>query len=66
MKATLRAFVILVVLAALAAGAVGYSIVRRGLSARAEPGAVEVVIARAMRLLATPSAVRKRPNPLPA
>ncbi len=66
MNATLRALVIVTVLVAMAAGAALYSVVRRGLSARAEPGAVEVAIARAMRLLATPSAVRHRQNPLPA
>ena len=66
MKATLRALLIVTVLVAVAAGAALYSVVRRGLSARAEPGSVEVAIARAMRLLATPSAVRHRPNPLAA
>jgi mono/diheme cytochrome c family protein len=45
-------------------GAIGYSIVRRGLSAHDEPSRAEEVLARTMRRLATPQAVRDRSNPL--
>ncbi len=54
----------LVVLAAVLAGAVGYSILSRGLSTRTDPSPAEIMIARTMRRLATPSAVRAQNNPL--
>lgn len=64
--ATLRAMVILLVVA-LAVGAIAaYSIASRGLSAHDEPSAVEVMLARAMRRWATPAAIRARTNPVAA
>jgi mono/diheme cytochrome c family protein len=42
----------------------GFLIVRRGLSARDEPSAVETVVARSLRHLAVPSNDRNLPNPV--
>jgi mono/diheme cytochrome c family protein len=64
-KHTIRALLILIVLAAVVGGLVAYTIVRRGISTRAEPSRVEAVMARTMRSLATPQAVKSRPNPVP-
>jgi mono/diheme cytochrome c family protein len=44
--------------------AIAYSIVSGGLSAHDEPSRVEEVVARAMRRLATPGAMRDRSNPV--
>jgi mono/diheme cytochrome c family protein len=63
-KATIRAFVVLTVVLFVLAGAVAYSIVRRGLSAHDEPSRVETMLARAMRRWATPQAARDRSNPV--
>jgi mono/diheme cytochrome c family protein len=63
-KAFIRAFVVLIVIAAVIGGVLAYSIVRRGLSARGEPTRVEEWVARTMRSLATPSAVRSTRNPV--
>jgi mono/diheme cytochrome c family protein len=63
-KAFLRALLVLVVIGSGLAGAVLYSLARRGLSTRAEPTRAEELMARAMRRLATPGAVRTRPNPV--
>lgn len=64
MKAFIRAFIVLVVVAAIAGGVVAYSIARRGLSARTEPSQVEELVARTMRRLATPREVRSMTNPV--
>jgi mono/diheme cytochrome c family protein len=64
MKATFRALLVLLVLCAFVAGLAGYSVMRRGISARTEPSGVETIVARGMRTLATPRAVRERPNPV--
>ena len=48
-KATLRAFVLLVVVVSVLGSAIAYSVVSRGLSAHDEPSRVEEVLARAMR-----------------
>jgi mono/diheme cytochrome c family protein len=64
MKSTFRAFLILIVAMSLLGGAVAYTVVRRGLSTRAEPSRAEAALAWAMRRLATPEAVRTRPNPV--
>lgn len=64
MKSIVRAAAILAALVAVVAGAVGYSILSRGLSTRVEPSRAEVLIARTMRRLATPSHVRARRNPI--
>jgi mono/diheme cytochrome c family protein len=63
-KAFLRALIVLVAIAAVVVGIVAYSIVRRGLSARAEPSRVEELVARTMRGLATPRRVRSMTNPV--
>lgn len=64
MRATFRAFVILVAIVAAIAGALAYSIARRGLSAHAEPSRAEEIVARTMRKWATPASVRDRTNPV--
>jgi mono/diheme cytochrome c family protein len=63
-KAFIRAFIVLLLLVAIAGGVVAYSIARRGISARGEPSRAEEAIARTMRRLATPSAVREMTNPV--
>jgi mono/diheme cytochrome c family protein len=47
-------------------GLYGWSALRRGFSAKAEPGAVETVIARRMRGFAIPRSARDARNPVPA
>lgn len=64
MNATVRALLLLIGVGAVLGVIAGYSVVRRGLSARAEPSAVEAGLARTMRRLATPQAVRDRVNPV--
>lgn len=64
MKSIVRAAVLLLIVAAILATAIGYSIVSRGLSTRTEPSQAEVLIARTMRRLATPAAVRAQENPV--
>jgi mono/diheme cytochrome c family protein len=54
----------------LAIGLIGtvlaYTVVRRGLSTHEEPSRIEAVLARTMRRLATPAAVRGQRNPVQA
>ena len=64
-RATVRAFVVLVVLVASLGGIAAYSIVSRGLSAHDEPSRVEAMLAGAMRRWATPGSMRTRTNPVP-
>ena len=64
MKSIIRAAALLVIVAAIIATAIGYSILSRGLSTRTAPSQVEVMIARTMRRLATPAGVRAQKNPL--
>jgi mono/diheme cytochrome c family protein len=64
MKSIFRASILLVVIGAIVCAAVAFSIVRRGLSTQVPPSPVEETIARAMRYLATPSAVRSQRNPV--
>lgn len=64
MKATIRALLVLIVVGAVAGGAIGYTMARRGLSTRADASRVEEMVARAMRRLATPQAMRARQNPV--
>ena len=66
MKAFLRAFLVLVVVVVVAGGAVAYSIASKGLSTRTTPPAAEEALARTMRSLATPRALRDQPNPVEA
>ena len=65
-RATSRALLVLIVLLSVVGGAIAYSIVRRGLSAHAEPSVAEEMIARGMRTWATPQSVRNRTNPVQA
>lgn len=55
----------LVVAGALVAMAVPLAIIARGVSAKDEPTAIEAVMARAMRRLATPASLRNAENPVP-
>lgn len=64
MNAFVRALAVLVVLGVVIAGLLAYSVARRGLSARTEPSRVEEGLARGMRRLATPRAVRSMTNPV--
>jgi len=64
LRATLRAALVLIVLAAAIGSLAAYSIVRRGLSAHDDPSRVEELLARAMRRWATPTAMRNRSNPV--
>jgi mono/diheme cytochrome c family protein len=61
------ALVVLAVVAtlALAAGAAVWYVRATGLNARAEPGAAEARLARAVRRLAIPEPARERANPVP-
>jgi mono/diheme cytochrome c family protein len=63
-KAFIRAFVVLVVTIVAALGVLAYSIASRGLSTRGEPTRVEEFVARTVRRLATPAAVRSMQNPV--
>lgn len=65
MKALFRAFLILVLVMVVVAGIGLFALTRRGLSARAEPTQLEEMVARGVRRLATPSAVRAQANPVP-
>ena len=64
MKAFIRACVALIVLVALVGGLAAYTVARRGLSTRVESSAIEELLARTMRWLATPSNVRSMTNPV--
>jgi mono/diheme cytochrome c family protein len=64
MKALVRASLAVIVVIAFLVGAIGYSIVRRGVSTRTEPSAAEEFLARSMRRLATPREVRAMNNPI--
>jgi mono/diheme cytochrome c family protein len=64
MKAVLRALLLLIVIGAIAAGAVAYAIAARGLSTRVAPSALEERLALTLRHLATPAALRSRQNPV--
>lgn len=52
-----------VVIAVIAATVYGWTIIRQGFSARAQPSKVEELIARTMRKLATTAEIKKMPNP---
>lgn len=64
MKVFMRALVVLIAIAVMIGGILAYSIASRGLSTRTEPAAVEAWLARTMRRLATPPAVRSTSNPV--
>jgi mono/diheme cytochrome c family protein len=64
MKALLRALLLLLVIFAIAAAIGVYTIVRRGVSTRVPPSALETRIALAMRALATPTSAKAATNPV--
>jgi mono/diheme cytochrome c family protein len=64
LKATVRALLVLILIASALGGLVIYSVVSRGLSAHDQPSRVEDVLARTMRRWATPQAMRTRSNPV--
>ena len=64
MRAVLKAFVLLVALGAVLLFGAFVWIGSRGISARAEPGAIETAVARTMRRLAIPRGERDRQNPV--
>ncbi|MBI3047796.1 MAG: c-type cytochrome [Acidobacteria bacterium] len=64
MKPVLRAFLLLVVAVVLAAAAVGLYVMRAGLSAREQPGAIETFVARSVRNLAVARRARELTNPV--
>lgn len=64
MKATIRAFLLLVACVVVLGGLAAYAIASRGLSTRVPPSAVEESIARTMRRLATPRGMREASNPV--
>lgn len=65
LRPVLKAALLLVALGATAAAALFLWIGSQGISAKAEPGALETAIARTMRRLAVPSGDRKMKNPVP-
>lgn len=66
MKAFVRAFAVLTLAAGIAATLLVYAMTRRGVGTRTEPSQVETILARAVRRLATPRAMRTQANPVPA
>lgn len=57
---------LLILATALAGGWLGYTMFHTGFSAKAEPGALEIVMARQVRHLAIPLSQRNAANPFPA
>jgi len=66
MKATIRAFLLLVACVVVVGGLAAYAIASRGLSTRVQPTIVEEWVARTMRRLATPRGMRDLENPVEA
>jgi mono/diheme cytochrome c family protein len=64
MKAVLKAFLLLVALAAIFLVVTFIWIGSRGISAKAEPGTLETAVARTMRRLAIPRGDKSRQNPV--
>ena len=64
MKAVVKAFLLLVALIIVVGALAFIWIGSRGITARAEPGAIETAVARTMRRLAIPSAARDLVNPV--
>ena len=63
-KAFARALLVVLAIVAIGSVTLFYSVLRRGLSTRTEPSAVEEFLARTTRRLATPTAVRSMSNPV--
>jgi mono/diheme cytochrome c family protein len=66
MRTFVRACLALVIVVLLGVVVAMAAIGRRGLSARVEPTRIETALARSLRALSTPRAVRARPNPVQA
>ena len=64
MKAVLKAFALLVVVIVILAFAAAFWLTARGISAKAQPGRLETVVARTLRRLAIPRSARDRKNPV--
>lgn len=64
MRAFMRSLLLLLVVGAVLGGGLAYTVIRRGLSTRAQPSAVEEAVARTLRYLATPGQVRRQSNPV--
>ena len=64
MRALIRSLVAVIVLVLIVGGMLGYSVISRGVSTRVAPSWVETVLARTMRLWATPSELRNAKNPV--
>ncbi|HUQ49149.1 MAG TPA: cytochrome c [Terriglobales bacterium] len=64
MNRPLKYSLFLALLLALAVGISGWLILRRGFSAREQPSAMEAIMARTMRSLATPSTAKALKSPL--
>jgi len=65
MRAVVAAFLLLVAVVVIALVGAFIWIDSRGISAKAEPGRVETIVARTMRRLAIPREARERTNPVP-
>jgi mono/diheme cytochrome c family protein len=61
-----KIFLLVIAAIVFAGAAYGYSVIRRGFSARGTPSAVETLAATAVRRLALPSDYRQLRNPFPA
>lgn len=66
MKRRTRFVSLVLILVIVAAGFVGWRMLRRGFSARVEPTAMEAMMAQTMRSMAVPSRAKQMTNPLPA
>ena len=65
MRPVIKAFLLLVGIGIVVGAAVFLYIGSQGISAKAEPGRLETLIARTMRRLAVPSGDRNLKNPVP-
>jgi mono/diheme cytochrome c family protein len=64
MGSTLKAMIVLLAAGVAIAVAIFFWVGARGVSARAQPGRIETMVAHTMRRLAIPGADRNRPNPV--
>ena len=64
MKAVLKALLIIAAAGAIVGAMMVVVITSRGISAKAEPGTMETLMARTMRGLAIPRGQRERQNPI--
>lgn len=64
MKSFVRAVAVIALAASMVGALLVYSMTRRGVGTRTEPSRVETILARAVRRLATPRAMRDQTNPV--